>query len=123
MIINKKTNGGKYQRSTLEVKFEKLWQQLAPDLDLVVEQTLIPGTKYRTDYLHEKTKIAIEVHGGQYLKHGGHVGKGATTDAIKQNNLVQLGYLPFVLWTSMVRKKYIIEIRDYIRRCLNGNNG
>jgi very-short-patch-repair endonuclease len=87
-----------------------------PDLDLEIERMLIPGRRYRTDYLHVDSKTVIEVHGGEYQQFSGHsTTKGRSEDAKKQNALVVLGYKPFVLHTSMVNCVEIKKIGEAIR--------
>ncbi|MEN9566322.1 MAG: hypothetical protein RLZZ69_1518 [Cyanobacteriota bacterium] len=111
-IINSKN----YNRSSLERKFDILWNKVNPDLDLEIERMLIPGRRYRTDYLHTNTKTVIEVHGGEFMSVGGHkTAKGISEDAKKQNALVILGYKPFVLHTSMVNGVEIKRIGEVIR--------
>lgn len=114
MIINVKPGGGKYNRSSLEKKFEKLWEAAFSDIPLYVEDTNVKGRKFRSDYTHRATKTVIEIHGGQYIGTSGHHGNQAKKDADKQNLLVAQGYHPFILWTTMVTKANIELIGNYI---------
>lgn len=115
MIINKNKSGGKYKRSTLEAKFEKIWLELFPELDLVVELCLIPDRKFRSDYTHLASKTTIEIHGGQFQRVSGHSStSGKVSDSEKQNSLVVLGYRPFILWSSQVKEIEIVKIGEYI---------
>jgi very-short-patch-repair endonuclease len=104
-----------YKRSSLESKFEKLWEQNCSDIALEVEVLLVPGRKFRSDFYHRASGVVIEVHGGQFMKSGGHnSAAGLKRDAEKQNALTILGYKCLVLHTTQVTKDNIIMIRDFI---------
>lgn len=77
-------------------------QQVVIDYYNEVGITLVPEYKfseehgYRFDFLHEPSKVAIEVQGGIWLARGGHTtGKGYTRDMEKNNLALSLGYRVF----------------------------
>jgi hypothetical protein len=117
MIINKKPDGSKYDRSILEKRFETIWESFFPDIDLIVEVSLVPQRRFRVDYLHESSRVTIEINGGQFMRQGGHSSSsGKLKDAEKQNLLVVNNYKPFVLWTTAVNSENIKLIGDYIQK-------
>ena len=59
--------------SELEIAFGRLWVELYPDIDLEVEQRLIPKRRFRFDFCHRPSRVAIEIQGygpGHYSKRG-----------------------------------------------------
>lgn len=82
--------------SSLELEFDLLWDNLFPNIDLETEQLIIPGKKYRFDYIHRQSKTAIEVNGGIYQKMGHSTGKGIERDYTKIN-LAQAAGMIFVI--------------------------
>lgn len=59
--------------SNLELRFGQLWVALYPHYDLYVEQRLIPGRRFRFDFCHYPSRVAIEIQGygpGHYSKFG-----------------------------------------------------
>ena len=59
--------------SELEVRFARLWLDVAPQLDLYTEARLIPGRQYRFDFAHYPSMVAIEIQGngpGHYSRAG-----------------------------------------------------
>jgi very-short-patch-repair endonuclease len=115
MIINSKKDGSKYVRSSLESRFEQIWLKAFPTLNLVVESSVIPGRRFRVDYIHLESKVTIEIQGGQFMAVGGHsTGAGKMKDAEKNNLLILNGFKPFVLWTSQVTIANVKPIGDFI---------
>ena len=47
--------------SNLEFRFDNLWNELHPDIELETEVKLIPKRRFRFDYVHLLSKIIIEV--------------------------------------------------------------
>lgn len=112
-IINRKKDGSKWNRSSLEEKFERIWLKLFPEIDLVVEQYLVEGRRWRWDFYCPAKGVVIEVHGGQFSR-SSHKSKGHK-DALKQNAAVMLGFKPIVLWTSSVNEEEIAVVGDWIK--------
>lgn len=101
-------------------KFETAWRQLGGP-ELKPEYKAVKGRRYQTDYVHEATKVSIELNGGTMAKKktAHNSGVGIERDATKQNLVVLNGYTPFVLTAKMLSKKNIlanlIPIIEFIR--------
>lgn len=54
------------------------------------EQRLIPGRRFRCDFVWRDARIVLEVQGGIWLKRGGHSGGKAQLDDMEKINLLQL---------------------------------
>ena len=88
--------------SQLERHFESLWEEYYPEIDLVAEAKIIPGRRYRFDYAHLQSRIAIELN-GQIWKKGGHnSGAGLLRDYEKINLAAANGWRVFQLAPEMV---------------------
>lgn len=101
--------------SSLELKFDTLWNQLHPDLDLETEVKLISDRKFRFDYVHSKSKIAIEVNGGIWTFSGHSSGKGLLRDYEKLNLAQSLGYHVFFLSGEMIDAHWLNLIASSIK--------
>ena len=101
-------------------KFETAWRQLGGP-ELKPEYKAVKGRRYQTDYVHEETKVSIELNGGTMSKKktAHNSGVGIERDATKQNLVVLGGYTPFVLTAKMLAKKNIaanlMPIIEFIR--------
>ena len=93
--------------SELELLFDELWLELFPDLDLEVEQTIIPQRKYRFDYVHHPSKVAIELNGGVWARMGHSTGSGITRDYEKLNLAQSLGWRVFQLSGDMINPEWL----------------
>lgn len=57
------------------------------------ERALIPGRRFRCDFVWEAQKLVLEVQGGVWLPKGGHTGGQAQIDDMEKMNLLTLlGY-------------------------------
>ncbi len=101
--------------SSLECKFETLWIELYPDIDLETEVRLIPKRKFRFDYVHFDSKVAIEIN-GQIWHQGGHSsGTGLQRDYEKLNLAQSSGYKVFQLSKEMINSEWLTLIGDTIK--------
>jgi len=107
-------NPRNYKRSSLEKKFEKLWNRTWKNIDLTAELSLVPNRKFRSDYLHEPTGITIEIHGGSYMAKSGHSHQGRLDDYEKQNLLLINGHPTFTLGTSQINQFWVNTIGKYL---------
>lgn len=117
-ILNNTKTGGTWKRSSLEKKFERLWELTYPEITLVVEQQLVPGRKFRSDYYHEESKTSVELQGGTYLKFSSHKGAGSLKDYYKNNQLLLQGIVTILLGTSDIDRDNIELIHTIIQRRL-----
>lgn len=97
--------------SPLEVKMLSLWTELnGPPLER--EQILVPGRKYRVDFLHEDSKVVIEMEG--VTDHASI--KGFHRDCEKSFCLQLLGYTVFRLTNKMATEDTIQKIIKFINK-------
>lgn len=80
--------------SRLESAFASIWSSLSGPA-LIVEHQFHPTRKWRFDYAHASTMIAIEIEGGIWSG-GRHTrGEGYAKDCEKYNAAVHLGWRVF----------------------------
>lgn len=72
------------------------------------EVALVPGRKYRWDFV--VGKLAIEVHGQVWVKGGHSTGQGITRDCQKMNAAVLAGFTPLSFTTAMVEDGSAIDV-------------
>jgi hypothetical protein len=89
--------------SHLEERFADLWLSLYPDIDLHSEYRFSPPRRYRWDFCHPESKVAIEIQGGVWMRRSGHSGgTGLVKDYEKLNLAASLGWRVFLLAESMI---------------------
>ena len=66
------------------------------------EVALIPGRRYRWDFVWRTQRIALEVQGGIWRKSGHTTGTGITRDCEKANLAALAGYRTLFVTTDMV---------------------
>jgi hypothetical protein len=100
--------------SPLEFEFDNLWEQLFPDIELVAEIQLIPGRKFRFDYVHLEGKVVIELNGGNWV-YGRHCRpKSLATEYEKLNLIQSLDYAVFILNNEMITERWLSLIATTI---------
>jgi very-short-patch-repair endonuclease len=100
--------------SHLELRFDRLWEELFPDIDLEAEVCLVPGRRFRYDYVHFEAKVAIEINGQIWRKGGHSSGKGLKRDYEKSNLAQLLGYCVFQLSEDMIEESWLNKIATKI---------
>ncbi len=103
--------------SSLERKFALLWLHgIRGSTELVCEHQFYPGRKWRFDFAHPQTKVAIELEGGIWSG-GRHTrGKGFTQDCEKYNAAAIQGWRVFRLTSEMVNATELERISSFIRQ-------
>ena len=101
--------------SKLESKFLKLWQELAPDLELKREQQLISKRRFRFDFYQPDSLVAIEIQGGTWRKGAHSTGAGIQRDCEKANLVQFAGYDIFCYTGRMITKENVHELIEYCR--------
>ena len=90
------------QKSKLEKKFRIYWRKYYYSLRCKpkLEYTFHPTRKWRFDFAWVKQKLAVEIHGGIFIRGGHNRGMQMTKDYEKQREAVRLGWrvLPFGTW-------------------------
>jgi hypothetical protein len=102
-------------QSNLEHQFITLWQSLFPNVQLESEVQLIPKRRFRFDFVHRLSKVAIEINGGNWAN-GRHTRASALLSEYEKINLAQLeDYQVFLLNNEMITEEWITFIAKQIK--------
>jgi len=104
--------------SALESKFLNLWESTHSDLLLQREVLAIPKRKFRLDFAHISTQVAIEINGGLWVKSKHSSGVGLLRDYEKNNLLVYHGWKVFQLAEPMINIEWLDKIAQTIKNKL-----
>jgi hypothetical protein len=97
--------------SHLEQQFADLWLSLYPTIDLHSEYRFSPPRRYRWDFCHLESKVAIEIQGGVWMGRSGHSGgTGVLKDYEKLCLAAAQGWRVFLLADSMITWEYLETI-------------
>lgn len=107
-----------FKTSPLERRFEAIWQQRHPDIELEREVCGIPGRRFRYDFACSKAKVAVEIMGGVWGRKSAHnSGTGIERDHEKQCLGALAGWVVFpVTERTMTDTTLIDGIADMIRQ-------
>ena len=102
--------------SQIEKHFFYRWQKLYPSAPLEREVLLIPGRRFRFDFVHKPSRVAIEIQGGTYSRTAKSHGTGVGLDRdYEKNNLAQYhGYIIFQLSCKMITEDWLEKIYETI---------
>ena len=106
--------------SSLELEFDYLWNYLHPNIDLETEVKLIPKRRFRFDYVHFPSMVAIELNGGIFTGGGHSRGKAQQRDYEKILLATALGYSVINLGTGQVNEENLELIKRSIEVRLIG---
>ena len=96
-------------------QFDDLWHRLGGP-DLVREFRFHDTRRWRFDYAHLASKVAIEIDGGVWTR-GRHTrARGFLADAEKRNTAQALGWRVFVLGTGQVTIPAVQQIIDATKK-------
>lgn len=101
--------------SKLELKFINLWETFFSEIKLIPEYKVIPDRRYRFDYVHLETRIAIEINGGRWVKSGHSSGTGLLRDYEKNNLALLNGWVVFYLCDVQINKDNLTQIAEFIK--------
>jgi very-short-patch-repair endonuclease len=101
--------------SELEKEFAALWETLYPNIDLWAEHRIIPGRRYRFDFVHLESKVAVEIQGQIWRKGRHNTGKGLMDSYEKINLAAMLGWRVFQLSGEMITADWLGRIAKTIR--------
>ena len=85
------------------------------------EQRLIPGRRFRFDFVIAAEMLVIEIEGGTWMAKSRHTsGKGFQSDCVKYNAVVEIGYVVLRYTGDMVTSgdaaaqvaRYLAAVRD-----------
>lgn len=103
-------------RSHLEQQFADLWLSLYPHIDLHHEYKFSPPRRYRWDFCHPETKVAIEINGQIWRKGGHSSGTGLLRDYEKLNLAASQGWRVFQLAGEMITDEWLGSIASAIEQ-------
>ena len=109
--------------SHLEQQFADLWLSLYPMIDLHSEYRFSPPRRYRWDFCHLESKVAIEIQGGVWMRRSGHSGgTGLVKDYEKLCLAAAEGWRVFLLADRMITDEYLklIESAIFLPQQLSG---
>lgn len=94
--------------SSLENKFEKLFRELAPDVELLSQQQFPEwGRRFKYDFYAPSLNTVFEINGGTWVKSGHTSGAGIQRD-YEKSNLAQLnGIKCYQLSKEMLTREYL----------------
>lgn len=97
-------------KSPLEREFATRWARIYPDLVLASEVEFHPTRKWRFDFCHIETKVAVEVEGGIWTNGAHSRGKHFESDAEKYNAALEMGFAVFRLSEGMIKDLAQLEL-------------
>lgn len=103
--IDKKLKG-----SVLERRWQLWWDALTPHIALVPEHRFHPIRKWRFDFAHLKSKVAIELEGGVYSFGRHNRAEGFLEDMEKYNAALELGWKVFRFGTGQVGREAVYAV-------------
>jgi very-short-patch-repair endonuclease len=102
--------------SHLEQQFAALWLSLYPTIDLHSEHQFSCTRRYRFDFCHVPSKVAIEIQGGIWQPRSAHnSGRGLTRDFEKLNLATSEGWRVFLLSGDMITDERLHAIASAIQ--------
>ena len=103
------------KRSPAEQKFVDYWETLYPNIDLHEEHKFLKDRKFRFDFAHLPSKIAIEINGGNWIG-GRHTNALALNKEYEKFNLAAMeGWRMFVLSPGMIGEEWLEAIAQAIQ--------
>ena len=105
-------------KDSLVATFVNLWQMLGGPA-LVAEHRFHPTRRWRFDFAHLQSKVAVEINGGIWSG-GRHVrGDGYLRDRDKVNAATALGWRVFELGTGKVTPDNVQQVIDAVHESLS----
>jgi hypothetical protein len=97
--------------SQLEITFAQLWVAYYPEIDLHSEWRFAPPRRFRFDFAHLPSKIAIEIQGGIFMPNSGHNNGAALVKEYEKLCLASsLGWRIFFLSSVTVSDENIYKL-------------
>lgn len=101
-------------KSALEQSFALFWKACKGPA-LIAESRLIPGRKWRCDYVHPESRIVIELEGGVWSNGRHSRGAGFVADCEKYLALTLAGYRVIRLTKEQITVPIIERIVEFMR--------
>jgi hypothetical protein len=111
-------SGGGGMTSPPEQKFVDMWASIYSHIDLHRKYRFSPPRRYRWDFCHPESKVAIDIQRGVSMgKNAAHTGStGLVQDYEKQNLAASQGWRVFLLAESMITEKCLGAIANAIQQ-------
>lgn len=104
--------------SSLEREFITLWRVMGgPELE--PEYRFHPSRKWRFDFAHPESRLAIELEGGTWGKGRHTTGKGYAADCEKYNAAAMAGWRVIRFTGDMLRQspyQHLLPVVEWIKR-------
>jgi len=100
-------------KSYLEQQFKQMWEHYYPDLLLTCEYRFTKR-RWRFDFAHLGTKVAIEINGGRWVKSKHTSGVGILRDYEKNNCAITEGWVVFQLCDVLIDEQNLGIIAETI---------
>ena len=107
----------KPEMSSLEAQFALMWRSLGGP-ELVMQHRFHPVRKWRMDFAHLETMVAIEIHGGIYGMSRHTTGTGFRDDREKMNAAQSMGWVVFEVVTGFTLHE-VEKILEFVRGRMN----
>ena len=105
--------------SALESKFLLLWRAAGRGIPLEREHRFDPERRWRFDFAHPASRVAVEVEGGTWVR-GRHTRpQGFRADCEKYNRAAAEGWAVFRLTGELLSFAAVETIRDVIEKRTN----
>lgn len=96
--------------SDLEATFANIWVAYYPDIDLYSEYRFAKSRRFRFDFAHLESKVAIELQGGIFNPNTRHINGAALLKEHEKLNLAALhGWRLFYVSTKTVNNETIYK--------------
>lgn len=106
-------------KSKLEERFAHLWSVLVSDIELERQYRFHPERRWRFDFAHPETRIAVELQGGVWTRGRHSRGAGQIAD-MKRRNAAQLEGGWTVLEYATADTTAVNEVANAIRERMKG---
>ena len=106
---------GSGQKADLEARFLALWEEQGGP-PLVREFRFHAARRWRADFLHEASRVLIEIEGGTRGRGRHTTHEGFTADAVKYNQAEMMGYKVFRLSSSLLVSEYIAALIAFVNK-------
>lgn len=104
------------KREKLNREFLHVWRLVAGDWHLEPEAVLFPSHPWAYDFAHRVARVAIEIQGGIWMKHGAHnTGKAILRDTRKARFALLRDWIVIPVCGEDITRETVSEIAQCIR--------
>lgn len=102
------------KKSALELKFKQIWGKYFPHIPYKEEAQIVPGRKFRHDFIFPDSKVAVEIQGATFVKGAHSTGVGIQRDYEKNLLSAKEGYVTIFLTRKMICLECLTQVHDVI---------